>query len=897
MNEATYIQILEQVSDGVAVFTQKGTFKYLNRAFHEMTGYDLEEMQSAASVVTPGPDTNKHTVARIESAIAGGMAISDEILSYRKSGEAFWNSFSIQPEFSDDGSLIQFIYISRDLTSQKEYELKASKMERDYQFIFENVESAITVHGRDTQIRVANPSAVELLGITYENLAGSTPRDPIFQLFRKDGSKMPLDEYPLIRAINHRCPVRDVVLGFHRAKDNKYLWFVCSAFPVMGDDGDVLEVLLSFSDITRLVESEAETRALRERFELAARATQDAIFEWDIRTGRLWGNDAYKTVYGYDAPDYMKLELLEETSAVTADHSKVRETVLDAINTGKERYTHDYEFTRSDGTSGHVAVRAFIVRDENGEAQRIIGTATDIGKLTRATAALEQSEKRFRLIADSASDVLWDHDFESGFTWSSPDWPSKLGVEFDPAKVQGFKWVEMVEPSDRDRLITSFQDAIKSDASAWETEFKAQSAAGQQFDLAIKASILRHPEGRASRILGTMRNITQEKRNQEGYTRARALEAVGQLTGGVAHDFNNLLMIILGNVEMLEMSKLCEEDAETVASIGQAAESAAHLTRQLLTFARQTQFNRTRVKVDALISDTLPLLRAGLPETTKLSQTAAPNLWPVDIDANSLQQAVVNLAMNANDAMPRGGEIVFTCSNLDVDEDMVPANLDLNPGRYVAISVSDTGEGMQPEVLARAFEPFYTTKGVGKGTGLGLSTVYGFAKQSNGGVSIDSEPGCGTTVTVFLPAAEGDASQGDEAEPGIKTEMPLRLKRILVVEDQPQVRKHVQRTLLQFGYVVETAQDGVTALAMLKRGEAFDLLFTDIIMPGGMNGQELGEAALQLAPEIKILYTSGYPSAAFEHLGLNEKSNINFLSKPYKSVELQRILDEIFDHD
>lgn len=896
MNEATYVHILELMPDGVAVFMQDGTFKYVNRAFHEMTGYDLTDLQRATSVAMPGPDTDKDAIARIEAAIAAGEAISGEILSYRKGGTPFWNGFSIHPDFNSDVSENHFIFIVRDITIQKQTEAKASRLERDYRFIFENIKSAITVHGVDTQIRVANPSAVELLGIEYDDLQGSSPADPIFQLFRKDGSEMPLEEYPLLRAINDRRPVRDVVLGFHRTKDDRRVWLVCSAFPVMNDHGDVLEVLLGFSDITRLVESEEETRVLRERFELAARATQDVIFEWSIKTCDFWANDVFESVYGTKSPSKMSLFPTQNKEAVVAA-PVVRDAVIEAIRLRKERYALDYEYFRRDGSSGHVAVRAFVVYDVDGSAERIIGTMTDIGQLTRATAALEESEKRFRIIADSASDVLWDHDFESGFTWSSPDWPSKLGVEFDPAKTQGFQWVEMVAPSDRERLVALFREAIKSDATSWSTEFKAHSPDGQHFDFALKSSIIRQPDGRASRILGTIRNVTQERRNQEGYTRARALEAVGQLTGGVAHDFNNLLMIILGNVELLEMSNLGEEDTETVASIGQAAESAARLTKQLLAFARQTQLNRTRVKVDALLADTLPLLRAGLPESIRFRQTVASDLWSVDVDANSLQQAIVNLGMNANDAMPRGGEVVILCRNVEVDQDMIPAIADLAPGRYVAISVSDTGEGMPPEVLARAFEPFFTTKDVGKGTGLGLSTVYGFAKQSNGGVSIYSEPGRGTTVNLYLPAAEGEAPYQGHSEPEAEAETASLRKTILVVEDQPQVRRHVEKTLVRLGYAVATVQDAAAALTMLQHGEAFDLLFTDIIMPGGMNGQELGDAARQLAPNMKILYTSGYPAAAFEHLGLKEQGSINFLSKPYKAVELQRMLTEIFDNE
>jgi len=406
---------------------------------------------------------------------------------------------------------------------------------------------------------------------------------------------------------------------------------------------------------------------------------------------------------------------------------------------------------------------------------------------------------------------------------------------------------------------------------------------------------MRDAEGVINGIVGVSRDITELKNLEAQLRQSQKMEAIGQLTGGVAHDFNNLLMIILGNVELLELANLSQEDADTLASIGQAAESAARLTSQLLTFARQAHLNQTRIDVNALVSDTVSLLRTGLPETVKLNHPVTHDLWPVDIDANSLQQAIVNLAMNANAAMPRGGEIVVTCRNLLVDDDMVPANVDLRPDRYVAISVSDNGHGMPPEVLARAFEPFFTTKDVGKGTALGLSTVYGFAKQSNGGVSIYSEPGRGTTVNLYLPAAEEGASQDAHPEPAIEAKIPPHLKRILVVEDQPQVRAHVEKTLARFGYAVASAQDAAAALTMLEHGEAFDLLFTDIIMPGGMNGQELGEAALQLAPQIKILYTSGYPAAAFEHLGLKEQNSINFLSKPYKAADLQRILADIFD--
>ena len=886
MNEATFAQICDEISDGAVVFTQGGLVKYVNRAFQEMTGFGPTDLEHPVYGCMPDLDSADDTFAKIDAAINAGTSCSGEVLARKKSGQSFWNRFSIKPHFNDDGSIRHFISVSSDITAQKTAEVKALGLERSYQSIFDNVEAAIVVYGIDGKVCVANRRAIEILSLSSEELQGRSMSGNMYHLFRDDGSEIAEDYYPARRAIESKNPVTDVFVKYERIKDNKKLWLISSAFPIIDESKNVIEVLLSFSDVSRLVESEAEAKALRERFELAVRATQDAVFEWNLKTGEFWASEAFKTVYGYDPPAHISLENLKDNGVGAVGYDRVYNIVTDAINSGKERYSLDYELIRPDGTAGHIAVRAFIVRDANGIAERVTGTSTDIGQLTQANIALEQSEQRFRIIAGSTSDVLWDYDFASGATWSSPDWPEKLGMDLDPAIIQNFGWVEMVVPADRPRLVTSFRDVIKSGATEWEAECKAFSADGHTIDLAISSSILRDANGRATRILGNMRNVTREKRNQEGYTRSRALEAVGQLTGGIAHDFNNLLMIILGNAELLEAGNLEEEHAETIAAISQAAESAASLTSRLLTFARQAQLTTSRVDVKALVSDTLTLLRSGLPETIRLSQDVPSDLWDVDVDANSLGQAIVNLAMNANDAMPRGGDMVLTCTNLEVGEETTTVPDDLPSGRYVAISASDNGEGMAPEVLARAFEPFFTTKDVGKGTGLGLSTVYGFAKQSGGSVIINSEKGRGTTITLYLPAAEENALQHTKSPAENTAKLPNRRKRILLVEDEPYVRAHVEKSLARLGYAVSTASDAINALIMLEREEAFDLLFTDIIMPGGTNGQELAEAALKLVPKIKILYTSGYPAAAFEHLRLDEQNSINFLNKPYRSMQL-----------
>lgn len=513
-------------------------------------------------------------------------------------------------------------------------------------------------------------------------------------------------------------------------------------------------------------------------------------------------------------------------------------------------------------------------------------------EMAAAEAELNLQRERFRIIADTVSDVLWDHDLEGHTWWMSKDWPEKLRIVARASDGDPSSWFERVHPDDREKLRSSFHDLLRSDSDFWEVEYRVIGDDGNALDICVKATVFRSPAGRVLRMLGNARNITQERRRLEGYSRARALETVGQLTGGIAHDFNNLLMIIIGNTELLESQNLDSDTAETVAMISSAAESAASLTRKLLTFAQQDQLNVTTIDMNKLMSDTMSLLRSGFPESIVFVESVPPELWKVRADPNGLQQAVINIAMNSNDAMPRGGEIELTCANVEFGVDAQIEAADLAPGRYVVISLSDTGSGMAASTLSRAFEPFFTTKDVGKGTGLGLSAVHGFARQSGGCASISSEQGRGTRVSLYLPASDGDAEH--QTQPQFDTGFAFKpsRKRILLVEDEPQVRAHVEKTLVRLGHDVTAASDAASALSMAQNGAAFDLLFTDIIMPGDMNGQELGEALSRLDPNIKIIYTSGYPAEAFEHIGISELSSINFLSKPYRISQLSEKIAE-----
>ncbi len=368
---------------------------------------------------------------------------------------------------------------------------------------------------------------------------------------------------------------------------------------------------------------------------------------------------------------------------------------------------------------------------------------------------------------------------------------------------------------------------------------------------------------------------------------AQKMEAIGQLTGGVAHDFNNILTVITGTIEILADALKDRPQLASIANmIDSAATRGADLTQHLLAFARRQPLQPRSVDVNALMVDSARLLKPTLGEHIDIEPMLDRQTAPALIDPSQLSTAILNLALNARDAMPHGGKLTLETRNVVLDENYARIN-DVASGDYVMIAISDTGEGMAPELLDKVFEPFFTTKEVGKGSGLGLSMVYGFVKQSNGHIKIYSEVGHGTTVKLYLPHAIGFApadtvvKSGGDPERGGET--------ILVVEDDPLVRQYVLTQVQSLGYTTLSASNGTEALAVIDSGKHIDLLFTDVIMPGSMNGRELAGAALRRRPDMRVLYTSGYTENAIIHHGRLD-AGVLLLAKPYRRSDLATLI-------
>ena len=391
-------------------------------------------------------------------------------------------------------------------------------------------------------------------------------------------------------------------------------------------------------------------------------------------------------------------------------------------------------------------------------------------------------------------------------------------------------------------------------------------------------------------FVGIIHDLTARKLTEQQLQQAQKMEVVGQLSGGIAHDFNNLLTVIVGNAEHLSDQLKSRQDLQRFADdICQSGERGAELTQRLLAFSRRQLLQPMAIDCHELLDSMHKLLRRTLRENIEIKTAFSPGAILAFADRAQLESAVLNLALNAQDAMPAGGHLTVSTELASLDQDYRGLHPEVDPGEYAMIAVTDDGEGMTAEVAARAFEPFYTTKEVGKGSGLGLSMVYGFVKQSNGHVTIYSEPGLGTTVRIYLPHAA--SSTTSDQVPEREEPAPKGHETILIAEDDPFVRSSVILRVQALGYSVVAAVNGIDALQKLRSNPDIDLLFTDIVMPGGMSGWELADLARQVRPGLPILFSSGYALEALIDQGRAHAQSI-ILTKPYRKTELARRLRE-----
>ncbi len=565
----------------------------------------------------------------------------------------------------------------------------------------------------------------------------------------------------------------------------------------------------------------------------------------------------------------------------------------DAITLRIEKCLHDgtpfdFELQIVTTSGRRVWVRAMgeAVVNGDGECVRVQGAFQDISARKKAEQALRESEALFRAVIQNSWDAFHLVKPDGRIVFESPSVTRVLG--YLPEEMVGRNTLDIVHPDDLHTVREGAPGTAEAKAGMRTIVVRVRHKDGSwRWVESSSVDLLANPDVGAVAV--NYRDVTERLALEERLRQSQRLESVGQLTGGVAHDFNNLLTVILGNAESL--TDQCGSNAAQRAlaeEILEAAQRGADLTQRLLAFARKQALDPKVTDVNGLVGNLDRLLKRTLGEEVEIEIVADPALWPALVDPGQLENALLNLCLNARDAMPGGGRLTMETRNTCIDEDYASKHAEVTAGRYVMLAVSDTGTGIAPEHLARVFEPFFTTKAKGKGTGLGLAMVYGFIKQSGGHASIYSEPGHGTSVKLYLPHAEG-AAQG--VAPAPASGLPTGgTETILMVEDDAFVRRYAQGQLQRLGYTVLIAEDGHKALALIRSPQVIDLLFTDVVMPG-MGGRELADAARQLRPGLRVLYTSGYTENAIVHHGRLDPG-VLLLGKPYRRGDLARKIRE-----
>ncbi|MCC5983354.1 MAG: PAS domain-containing protein [Rhodobacteraceae bacterium] len=578
-------------------------------------------------------------------------------------------------------------------------------------------------------------------------------------------------------------------------------------------------------------------------------------------------------------------DLIARASAVIdADRpNSVFITALDAILRDERRIEGVNTLRRLDGAPVHVHYRIALPGIEDRTAHAVI-CEMDISEAHTAN-------ERFELVTRATSDVIWDFDIVADTLWASDGLQRIFGL--DPAvMLDGLdRWTARIHPEDIDRVMTQFDAILNRGSDVWEQEYRFRKGDGSDAWVRDEGFVLRDAQGAAVRMVGSLVDITEQRKLEERLLQSQKLEAMGKLTGGMAHDFNNLLTVVLGSLEALEDRIGADAEARQHLQVAnRAVDRSAQMISQLLSYARQQPMAPQTIDMASQVGDMRQTLARTLGEQITLAVEGAPDLWMCRADPGQLESALLNLCINARDAMPGGGRLTIGMRNAQVAADDPLAEQGLAPGGYAVLSVSDTGHGMDTATLQAAFDPFFTTKEVGAGSGLGLSMVQGFAHQSKGIAQIRSEPGRGTVVELYLPArpvAAPDAA----ARAAPAAERLHGAGHVLLLEDQDMVRTHVVKLLDSLGYSVTPTGTVAAAAEVLASDRRIDLVLADIVLPGGESGFDLARQVAALRPCLPVIFTSGY-HASEDDAGKLLQPGRNFLRKPYRRNDLATLLQQ-----
>ncbi len=876
-SEERFRTLIEKAPIAIGMARQ-GVTLYVNPKYLEMYGFESVDEVRGRSIGEQWAPGSRAEIEERARQRANGLPVPSEYeyegVGQRKDGSTFPVHAAVSVvQLRDGPCTVAFL---TDI-SERERALEALRAsEERFRTLIEKAPIAIGL-GRQGVSLYANPKYLELYGFeSVDEIRGRSIAEQFAPAWRAE-----IEARARQRADGLPVPNEYEAVG--QCKDGStFPVHVAAALVQLADGPCTAGFLTDTSERERALDA---LRASEERFRTLIEGAPVAIGM--SRNGIIvYTNRKYLEMYGYESVDELRGRPVVEQWAPDS-RAQIAESIRRRSRGLPVPGEYEAVGQRKDGSTFPVHAAATVVELADGAAS--MGFLTDITQRKRAEEELARSELYYRSLIENAVDITSVLAPDGHLRYMSPSVERVLG--YKPEDVTGRNVFDFIHPEDRKHAAELLQRLLETGTSFEHFEFRIRHLDGSWRTLSVIGKPLPPETGTVGVILNS-RDLTERQQLEARYRQAQKMEAIGRLAGGVAHDFNNLLTVIQGYGELLRSSVAKGDPNEAgVEEILRAAERATALTRQLLAFSRRQVLEPTVIRLDTVVANMEKMLRRLIGEDVELVISRDADLGCVKADPGQVEQVLMNLAVNARDAMPNGGRLTIDVASVDLNEAAVKEPGHPEPGPYVMLTVTDTGVGMNAETLSHLFEPFFTTKGPGKGTGLGLATVYGIVKQSGGAVWPVSAPGNGTTFRIYLPRVEGGAP---ETEPVRMPDAVGGNETILVVEDEAAVRKLAVSVLASGGYTVLEAGSPADGLDLEARHPGrIDLLLTDVVMPG-MSGREMAERLVARRPEMKVLFMSGYVDDAIASHGVL-KPGIHLLRKPFAPASLAREVREVLD--
>jgi len=862
----------------------------VNPEYELMLGYDPAELHVPVAkwLERMHPD-DREPVAAVYQAYVRGELPRYKVEFRQRTRDGGWKwilSYGRIMEHDVDGTPRRMLGVHVDIDDRKQAEEALRERKEQLRVIFDASLAGIILVNPQGTIQFANNRMAEMFGMSLGQLIGSSYSEHLEEKERQAGDERMRQ---LIRG-----DIQSVEIERHYLRaDGSDFWGFLSGKRLKNPDGTLRALVGIIADITERKQAEETLRASRNLLHSVLENVPIRVFWKDTELRYLGCNTAFAHDAGFSHPE----EILGKDDFQMCWHEQAELYRADdklVINSGTPKIGIEEPQTTSDGRTICLRTSKVPLHDAENNIVGVLGIYEDITQRKQVEESLRESENRLRFALEGSNDGLWDVQIKTGATYISPRSREILGYQGDEAREFDNVWTELVHPEDLLLTEERLRQHIEGVAPIFEAEQRLRTKSGDwKWVLARGKVVSRDENGEPLRITGTHTDLTEQKKLQEQLNQAQKMESIGRLAGGVAHDFNNMLGVILGHAEMARRKEAVSPKLlDHLEQIQHAAERSADIVRQLLAFARKQTIVPRVLDLKESVASMLKMLRRLIGEEINLAWQPDEVVWPVKMDSSQMDQILVNLCINARDAIAGVGRINIETRNVTVDTDFCAGHIGSMPGEYVLLTVSDNGCGMDKEISKKIFEPFFTTKEEGQGTGLGLAMVYGIVKQNAGFIDVDSEPGNGTTFSIYLPRYVGKEEQARAAGP----REPVRRgeETVLLVEDEPSILELGKEILEMQGYRVLAASTPGEAIriAVEHIGE-IHLLITDVVMPE-MNGRELTRKLLSFYPGLKRLFMSGYSADIIAHHGVLDEG-VEFIQKPFSLDALLDKAREVLD--